>query len=97
MIVQRARQVDRSEEFEACCEQLRERVPRLDQVLEGVEWSIMVAPDHWTRVPDTELWLITTDPFPDAPALAIYYTIEDSDERDCTMQRVELADEEPEA
>ena len=84
-----ARRVERSEQFWRCCQELAPRVDRLDEILEGVEWSIMVDPEGFTKVPGTRLWLAWSDPFPNAPSLAVYFLIDDPGQ--CTMVWVEEA------
>ncbi len=47
---------------------------RIDQVLLGVTWMLSQHPEHYQRVPGTlRLYMHPTDPFPDAPALRIWY------------------------
>ena len=84
-----ARRVERSAQFWRCYAELKPSVPRMDEILEGIEWSIMVDPEGWRKVPDTQLWGAWSDPFPDAPTLAVYFTIDDPGQ--CTMVWVEEA------
>jgi hypothetical protein len=84
-----ARKVERSEQFWLCYRELAPRIARLDEILEGIEWSIMVDPEGWTQVSGTKLWLVWSDPFPGAPSLAVYFLIDDPSQ--CTMVWVEEA------
>jgi hypothetical protein len=49
----------------------------------------MVDPEGFTPVPGTRLWLAWSDPFPDAPSLAVYFVIDDPTQ--CTLMWVEEA------
>jgi hypothetical protein len=83
------RGVERSEQFCRCYHELAPHMGRLDEILEGIEWSIMVHPEGFTRVPDTKLWLAWSDPFHNAPSLAVYFLIDNPGQ--CTMVWVEEA------
>ena len=56
---------------------LRHSAKRLDEVLDGVTWALCRKPDCFPGLPDIKLYLAKTDPFPDVPALYIWYTFDD--------------------
>jgi len=87
----RARTVRRSHLFENHATQLQPDARRLDEQLRGVEWAVATKPEAFPQIPNTALRLIKTDPFPDAPALRIYFTI-DGDHY-CTLQFIEKVEE----
>lgn len=66
---------------------LRTDVERLDEQLEGVMWTIARDPESCHNIPRTRLRIIKTDPFPGAPALRIYFTVDDGDT--CTLCYIE--------
>lgn len=84
----RARTVRRDQLFEQNARLIQPDAPRLDEQLQGVEWVIATNPEACPRIPGTLLRLVKTDPFPGAPPLRIYFTIDD--ENTCTMQYIEL-------
>lgn len=61
---------------------------RFDEQVEGAIWVIARDAEKCARIPHTsDLRIIKTDPYPDAPALRIYFTIDDADH--CTLRYVE--------
>ncbi|HLB12897.1 MAG TPA: hypothetical protein VJA25_03125 [Dehalococcoidia bacterium] len=84
----RARTVRRSELFEQNVSLIHPHAPRLDEQLRGVEWAVATNPEAFPTIPGTSLRLVKTDPFPGAPPLRVYFTIDD--ENTCTLQYVEL-------
>ena len=67
---------------------LRVAADRLDEQLEGVMWVISHAPDKCDSIPGTSLYIIKTDAFPGAPALRVFFTIDDDDNA-CALRYVE--------
>ncbi len=59
-------------------------VPRLDEILSGVTWALERDPRRFPQVRGTRLHRIMTDPFPNAPAIRVWYTY------DIIHQQVEL-------
>jgi hypothetical protein len=60
---------------------------RFDAQVEGVMWVVSRDPERAWSIPRTNLRVIFTDPYPDAPDLRIFFTV-DSDEQ-CTLRYVE--------
>jgi hypothetical protein len=87
------RTVRRDPQFEEQALQIQPDAWRLDEVLDAVEWSIAMAAESWHLVEGPEgtaVRLAITTAFPGgAPALWIYFTIDDDDY--CTLRAVELA------
>ena len=66
-----------SKAFEAEVDNLGLSVKRLDAVLWTTDWALHRAPTFFPAIPGTSLRLMPIDPFPEVPALRIYYRIED--------------------
>jgi hypothetical protein len=67
-------------------------VERLDEALVGVLWALSHDPEHFELIPGTRnLHRVLTDPFPDVPALRIWYSF---DQQQVTLHSIEIADEE---
>ncbi len=49
-------------------------VKRLDEIMEGIVWALERDPRRFPQVRGTRLHRVLTDPFPDAPALRVWYT-----------------------
>ena len=77
-----------SEYFERQAASLSRDIRRLNDVLEGIEWSISRFPEIWTLVPGTSLRAAKTEPAGDIPGLLIYFTIDN--EMTCTLQGIAL-------
>ena len=60
--------------------ELRARVPRLEQILDGLEWLIARSPEHCPIVWGTMLRYAMSDAFPGAPQVVVIFTIEDGDQ-----------------
>jgi len=89
-----ARTVQESEVFAACCKELSPTAKRLDEILEGVIWAISTAPEKLPEVQGTSLRIVTTDPYPDAPAMTVYFRIDNDDF--CTLMWIEESTVQPE-
>jgi hypothetical protein len=89
----RWRTIRRDSLFEQLAAQIQPDARRLDDQLLGVEQIISRNAERCPRMPGTILHLIKTDPFPGAPRLRIYFTIDD--ENHCTLRHIEkrLADQ----
>ena len=59
---------------------------RLDELLSGVLWLIATHAED-CEIVERNLRVAFTDPFPDAPAMCIYFTI--TDDKTCTLHWVE--------
>lgn len=90
MVGHRFFEVRESAEFSGLREKLAVSVRRLDEILAGVLWEIAQDPYYRDEVPETSLRVIPTDPFTDAPALLIAYTIEE-EENCCELQWIAIA------
>lgn len=64
--------------FEEQLTLLKHDAPRLDEILDGVTWAIATHADDF-EVVDRTLRVAFTDPFPDAPAMRIFFQIQDDD------------------
>lgn len=60
--------------------------PRLDELLDGVIWLIATHAEE-CEVVERNLRVAFTDPFPDAPAMRVYFTITNDDT--CTLHWIE--------
>ena len=69
-------------------------VQRMDDILEGVTWGLGQNPREGFPVPGHRLWVIKTDPFPGAPRLRVWYTIDDESQtvRLLSLERIEEAE-----
>ncbi len=85
------RSVRRSPLFEELYRQLSPNLPRLDEQLRAAEWKIAVAPEACPLMEGTRLRLVKTDPFPNAPQLRVFFTVDDDDEA-CEMQYLEVVE-----
>jgi hypothetical protein len=65
---------------------LRADARRLDELLDGVTWLIANHAED-CEVVERNLRVAFTDPFPDAPAMRIYFTI--TDDNTCTLHWIE--------
>ena len=66
---------------------------RLDELLDGVLWLIATHAED-CEVVERNLRVAFTDPFPDAPAMRIYFSITDGNT--CTLHWIEHLPEEQE-
>jgi hypothetical protein len=74
------RTVRYSEKWESCKAALAGAAPRLDEIEQGVEWAVSLqAETYGEAVPGTSWRVALTDPFPGAPAMVWYFSIEDAD------------------
>jgi hypothetical protein len=73
---------------------LKKDAQRLDEILDGVIWEIATHADE-CEIVERRLRVAFTDTFPDAPAMRIFFSIEDDD--NCVLHWIEhlpLDDEE---
>jgi len=82
------RDVRRDPLFDSAIAAIEPNARRLDDQLRGIEWAIATAPYEFPQVQGTSLHLIKTDPWPGAPPLRVYFTIDD--EHTCTLRWVEI-------
>ena len=86
-----ARTIIYSREFEEQSKLIQPDARRLDEQLASVEWAIATNPEAFPQIPGTILRMIKTDPFPDAPPLRVFFSIDDDDH--CTAQWIEIIEE----
>jgi len=53
---------------------------RLDEVLEGVCFALAREPERFSRIPGTQLSIIKTPVYPNAPSLRIFFTYNEEEE-----------------
>lgn len=53
-----------------------------------MEWAVATQPEIFPEIPGTNLRLVKTAPFPGAPPLRVYFTIDNDD--DCTLRWIEV-------
>jgi len=87
----RARTVRRTQLFDDRAAQIQPDAARLDEQLRGVEWAVATNPEELPLIQGTSLRLIKTEPFPNAPPLRIFFTIDDA--HYCTLQYVERVED----
>lgn len=81
------RQIVESEQFSSAKSLLFPNIKRLDDMLNGITWALARHPEEFPCVPCTSLYMAATDPFPDAPAIRVWYTFDDGN---VTMLDIEL-------
>jgi hypothetical protein len=91
-LVAGARTVVWDEAFQRQVDRLQPDAERLDEQLRAVEWVVATRPERCPIMINTRLRLVLTDPFPGAPSLRVFFTIDD--EHACTLRWVELAEPE---
>lgn len=76
--------------WEECARRVESDARRLDAQLEGIIWQVAHdAEGCWNL--RGNLYLIKTDPWPDAPALRMFFTIDDDNY--CTLQWIETVED----
>lgn len=86
-----AREIVHDYTFEEQAKLLVEDVRRLDDVIRGAEWRISRHAEKCETIPGTKLRVVFTDPFPDVPAMRIFFSI--TDHTCCTVHWIERLDE----
>jgi hypothetical protein len=76
--------------FESAASAIQPDAKRLDAQLRGAEWAIATKPEAFDLVPGTILRILKTDPWPDAPPLRIYFSIDD--DTTCTLRWIEIVE-----
>ena len=71
------RQLIEEETFEADKRRLYADATRLDAILEGINLKLSRSAESGTPIPESDLWVILTAPFPDAPALGVTYSFDE--------------------
>jgi hypothetical protein len=71
-----SRGIVESELFRAQCNGISPDVRRMDDILDALYWALYENAEQFFRVlPDRNLWLAKTDPFPGSPALRIWFSL----------------------
>lgn len=84
----RRREVARSPLFVSQAKQIQPDASRFEEQIRSVESAVARAAEIFPLVPGTRLRVLKTDPFPGAPRLRVFFTI-DSVSR-ATLQSIEL-------
>ncbi|MFN0145964.1 MAG: hypothetical protein ACKVT1_05595 [Dehalococcoidia bacterium] len=91
MFAEESFHISESALFEAQRDEINPDVRRMDEVLDGLMWALGHGADVFPVVTGT-LRRARTDPYPGAPALRLWFTI---DEREVTLLSIErVADDE---
>lgn len=80
--------------FTAQCRAIESNAQRMDEILDGIKWGLAQNPRQGFPVSGYRLWVIKTDPFPGAPKMRVWYTINDQDETVSlkSIERIEEAE-----
>lgn len=89
----KVRTIRESPRFKLQCEELRLTVRRLDEVLRGATWAVAKHPERLPLIPNTDLRIVLTKPFPDVSALRIFFRI--ADENYVDLEGIETVQEDP--
>ena len=83
-----------SEYWEECCQDVEPDSPRLEEVLRYPLYAIAEHPESFPEIPGTRLRRVRTNEFPGAPALLIFFAIENDNE--CILVSLERLPTPPE-
>lgn len=83
-----------SAHYSECCAKIEPDAARLDEALRYALYLISERAEAFPEIPGTPLRRARTNDFPDAPALLLFFTIDDADS--CTLQSLEPLPIEPE-
>jgi hypothetical protein len=89
----KVRTIRESPRFQLQCKELGLAIRRLDEVLIGATWAMAKHPEQLPLIPDTDLRVVLTAPFPDLPALVIFARIADRNYVD--LEWIETVQEDP--
>jgi hypothetical protein len=76
----RHRTVIEDDSFRRSARRIEADARRLDELIDAAKWGIARGAEAWPSIPGTRLRVVTTEPFPGAPALAIFFSIEDDNQ-----------------
>jgi len=74
----RARDIREEEAYKDAKQRIRHTARRLDEILSGVTWVMARKPESFPKIPGLDLYVAKTDPSPDAPALYVWFTFDDT-------------------
>jgi len=83
-----------SEAYSRCCQEIEPDAPRLDEALRYPLFAVAQHAERFPEVPNTTLRRVRTNSFPGAPALLIFFRIDDDNQ--CTLWWMEELPTEPE-
>jgi hypothetical protein len=83
-----------SEHYAQCCKNIEPDAPRLDEALRYPLYAIAEKPEEFPEVPGTRLRRVRTNDFPGAPALLIFFAIQNDNE--CLLVSLEKLPGDPE-
>lgn len=87
------RDIRESQLFGEQCREIGLSIRRLDEVRLGVDWAVHTDAEHLPLVMGTNLRVLRTVPFPDAPELRIFFRIKDDSV--VLYEWIELVEEDP--
>jgi hypothetical protein len=87
------RQVIQDQTFDEQAALLARNTKRLDDIIDGAIWMIANHAED-SAIIEGNLRVVFTDPFPDAPAMRIFFTITDAN--NCTVHWIEYLEAEDE-
>lgn len=64
-----------SEEYCAARDAISTDVRRIDDLLDAIMWGLGQDPHQFSQI-SGNLWMAKTDPYPDAPALRVWFLLE---------------------
>lgn len=73
----RRREVIRSPLFVSQAQQIQPDAPRFEDQIRSVESALAHAAEVFAPIPGTRFRMVKTDPFPGAPRLRVFYSIDD--------------------
>jgi hypothetical protein len=77
-----------TELFAAQRDKLEADVRRMDELLDSYMWGLAENPGQGFQIPDRNLWMLKTDPFPSAPAVRIWYTFDAEEVRLLSIEQI---------
>lgn len=83
-----------SAHYSECCTKIEPDAARLDESLRYPLHMISYRAEAFPEIPETSLRRVRTNDFPNAPALLLYFSIDDEDS--CTLHSLEPLPVEPE-
>jgi len=72
------REIIEQQQFKEDKRKLRHSAKRLDEILDGVTWTLTRLPECYPNIPETDVYLAKTDAFSDVPALYVWFTFDEN-------------------
>ncbi len=80
--------------YEAQRDAINPDCQRMDTILSGLMWALHENAEQFFKVlPDRNLWIAKTDPFPNAPRLRVWFTLDAVNVTLLSMERIQTEDE----